>query len=167
MTKKEIAARIESYGSGHIRIINALKEFPEEMWQFKPSPSQWSIHEIIIHLADSETMAYGRCRRFIAEPGSRVMAYDQDLWASRLNYHSQSTEEALELFKYLRVMTYGLIKYLPEDNWNNIVEHSENGIMKLSEWLVTYDEHVNKHISQMKRVHDQWLKEGAVQPAVK
>lgn len=160
MTKEEIANRIESYGMGYFKVVNALKEFPEDMWQYKPSPTQWSIHEIIIHLADSETMAYGRCRRFIAEPGSKILGYDQALWAVRLNYLDQSTEDALELFRLLRAMTYALIKTLPESVWNNVAEHSENGIMKLSEWLQTYDDHITKHIGQMQRVHNQWLKEG-------
>ena len=35
-------------------------------------PDRWSIHEIILHLADSEATCYVRCRHFIAEPGSSV-----------------------------------------------------------------------------------------------
>jgi len=156
MTTEEITSRIESYASGYRKIADTLQEFPEEMRRYKPSPSQWSIHEIIIHLSDSEAVAYARCRTFIAEPGKQVMGYDQDLWASHLNYHSQNTNDALELFKYLRIMTHALIKDLPYTMWNNVVNHSERGIMKFYEWLHTYDDHVTKHIGQMNRVYKNW-----------
>jgi hypothetical protein len=32
------------------------------MWKWKPAPDQWSIHEVIAHLADSEANGYARCR---------------------------------------------------------------------------------------------------------
>ena len=81
------------------KLIAALPHFPREMWQYRPAPDRWTIHEIIVHIADSEANSYVRCRRFIAEPGSTVMAYDEMAWAQRLNYHAQSPEAALELFK--------------------------------------------------------------------
>jgi hypothetical protein len=31
-----------------------LRDFPKEMWQWKPAPDKWSIHEVIMHIADSE-----------------------------------------------------------------------------------------------------------------
>ncbi len=43
------AEKIESYSRGYDSLINALKEFPEEMWHFKPAPDKWNIHEILIH----------------------------------------------------------------------------------------------------------------------
>jgi hypothetical protein len=158
MTSDERKQKIESYGKAYENVMKTLKNLPKEMWQFKPSDNEWSIHEILIHLADSEANGYIRCRRFIAEPGSKVMAYDQDLWTNALKYYSQSTDEALELFKFLRVMSYNLIKNLPEKAWSNVVEHSENGIMTLDNWLDVYEKHISSHIEQMKRVYSAWEK---------
>ena len=42
--------------------MGALTQFPREMRQWKPAPDQWSIHEVIVHLADSEANGYARCR---------------------------------------------------------------------------------------------------------
>ncbi len=145
---------IESYGRSYDKIKAALHDFPEEMWQWKPAPHKWSIHENIIHLADSEANSFIRCRRFIAEPGSTVMAYDQDAWAIKCDYHKQSTRDALELFRLLRKMSYDLIKDLPEETWNNTIEHPENGTMTFADWLRIYENHT--HINQMKRVFTAW-----------
>ena len=46
-----------------------MKQFPKEMWDFKSELNPWSIHNIIVHITDSEANSYIRCRRFIAEPG--------------------------------------------------------------------------------------------------
>lgn len=161
MTPEELNEKIESYGNAFNNLIAALNELPKEMWQFKPSPVEWSIHEIIIHIADSETNSYIRCRRFIAEPGTMVMAYNQDLWASELNYHEQNIEDALELFRLLRLTTYKLIKNIPPQTWANIVEHSESGIITMNDWLNIYERHIPIHIAQMKRNFVNWKKQKA------
>ncbi len=155
ITTEERSRLIESYGQAHQKISDCLKDIPAHMWQWKPAPHKWSIHENIIHLADSEANSYIRCRRFVAEPGSTVMAYNQDEWAIKLNYHSQSTHDALELFRLLRKMSYDLIKTLPDSVWNNTIEHPENGTMTFSDWLRIYENHT--HIGQMQRTYQAWL----------
>ena len=157
MTSEQRAQLIESYGNAYPMLQSAIREFPRDMWQFKPAPDRWSIHEIIIHLADSEANSFARCRCFVAEPGKTIMAYDQDLWASRCDYHSQSTEDALELFRYLRRMSYDLIRRLPESAWKSTVIHPEVGTMPFEQWLIIYEEHTRKHVGQMHRNCDIWL----------
>jgi hypothetical protein len=36
--------KIESYGGAHAALVAALPEFPREMWQWRGSPEQWTIH---------------------------------------------------------------------------------------------------------------------------
>jgi hypothetical protein len=80
MTPQERKSKIRSYGKAYTELKQALRKFPKRMWKYKPAPERWSIHEIIVHLADSEANSYIRCRRFIAEPGKQVFGYDQDVW---------------------------------------------------------------------------------------
>lgn len=122
---------MESYGRAYEKIMACLQEIPREMWQWQPPYNKWTIHENLVHLADSETNSYLRCRRFIAEPGSTVMAYDQDQWAKALDYHQQSPEDALDLFCLLRKMSYELMKKLPLESWYNTIEYPENGTMRM------------------------------------
>jgi len=150
MTPQERAEKIEEYSNAHTELVEGLKQFPREMWREKPSEDDWSIHEIVVHIADSEANSYVRCRRFIAEPGKDVMAYDEMGWASALHYSEQSTEDAIELFKWLRNNTSKLIRTLPESAWSNTIYHPENGTMTLDDWLNIYARHVTDHVEQMK-----------------
>jgi hypothetical protein len=136
-----------------------LKQFPREMWAFKPAVG-WSIHEILVHIADSEANSYVRCRRFIAEPGSGVYGYDTDKWADGVQYHKQDPDEYITLFDALRRCSYLLIRDLPDGVWANTVEHSESGTMTFDGWLDIYERHVREHLQQMSEVHDEWKKSG-------
>ena len=129
--------------------MEALKEFPEEMRQWRDEHGCWSVHEHFVHVTDSEVNSYVRCRRLIAEQGGTILAYDENKWASLLDYHSQSIDDALELFKWLRRQSYKLIKTLPEPVWSHTAIHSEDGEMSLDDWL----EHVQQARLGAHRVH--------------
>ncbi len=99
MNQKEHREKIELYGKGYQLLIETLKDIPHEMWKFKPEPKEWSVHEILVHLADSETNAALRARKLIVEPGGTLMGYDQDKWTVELDYHDQSYEDSLEIVR--------------------------------------------------------------------
>jgi uncharacterized damage-inducible protein DinB len=156
MTPEERRQKIELYGNAHALLAEALKEFPREMRQFRPAPGRWTIHEIVVHIADSEANSFARGRKFIAEPGATVMAYDEMRWSQALRYHEQSADDALELFKWLRLTTHRLIRALPEAVWSNTIYHPENGTMTMDDWLDVYARHVPEHIAQMREVYADW-----------
>jgi hypothetical protein len=157
VTAQQRKQKVESYGQATQTLSDGLKQFPREMWSFKPA-SGWSIHEIICHITDSEANSYVRCRRFIAEPGSGVYGYNTDKWADALNYQGQSVEDMLALFELLRRNSYLLIRGLPDSVWSSTVEHSESGTMAMDAWLDIYERHVREHLQQMNEVYDEWKK---------
>lgn len=153
MTRSE---HLDNFRNGFEKLKAALQNFPRHIFDFKPSPEKWSIHEIIIHMADSEVNSYARCRKIIAESGSTIMVYDQDKWAVELNYANQDMDIAIDLFGYLRIATYELLKQIPEEKWKNFIEHPERGKITLDEWLEIYSNHVDVHIKQMNRNFEDW-----------
>jgi hypothetical protein len=162
MNPEERRQKIESYGKAYEVLFEALKEFPSEVWHYRGQRDPWTIHEIVIHITDSEANSYARCRRCIAEPGATIMAYDENVWARALDYERQSAEDAVELFRWLRGSTYRLIKTLPDEVWSHTIYHPENGTMTLEDWLLVYEDHVRAHVSQMRAIRDEWE---AFQPA--
>lgn len=157
MREKNRSELIESYGAAYDLLVTALARFPRAMWQYRPAPDRWTIHEIIVHITDSEANSYIRCRRLLAESGSTVLGYDEARWAVALDYHHQNVEEALELFKWLRRASYLLIKAAPDAVWTHTIVHSESGVMTADDWLDTYERHVRDHIEQMQGVYTDWL----------
>ena len=158
MTPADRESKIASYGRAYETLMESLRRFPEEMWDFRDEHGCWSIREHLAHIADSEANSYIRCRRFIAEPGLPLMAYDENGWAASLGYPQQDVQSSLELFRLLRQQTYTLITTLPESAWASVCYHPENGDMTLDDWLDVYEAHIPEHLGFMQENYDAWRK---------
>lgn len=157
MDKNERNEKIERYGQGFDLLLAALKEIPVEAWKFKPAPQEWSIHEVIIHLGDSETNAALRARKLAVEPGGLLMGYDQDKWAVELNYHDQNTDDALQVTKFARLTTYNWLKTLPDDVFSHTVRHPEyDEPYTFEQWINIYSAHIPGHIEQIQNNYSLW-----------
>ena len=142
---------IELYGRGYDLLMSTLKEVRTEAMHFKPEPKEWSVHEVIIHLADSEAIAAQQARMMVAEPGRAVMAYDPDSWANNLNYQNQDREEALQLLKLTRSFTYHWLKELPEEAFALSAAYpGDEDPYVLDDLLFIYAKHIPSHIEQIK-----------------
>jgi hypothetical protein len=127
--------------------------------KFKPEPKEWSVHEIIIHIADSETNAALRARKLIVEPGGTLMGYDQDQWAIELNYHDMDLEDALEATRIARKTTYALLKRQPEEVFSHWLKHPEmEGQYSFEKWINIYSGHIPGHIEQIQNNITAWKK---------
>lgn len=149
--------KIELYGQGFEMLVHILQDIPREMWKFKPAPNEWSVHEVIIHLADSESNAALRARKLIVEPGGTLMGYDQEQWAATLDYHEQDLEDALDVLRLARKATYALLKKQPDEVFDHIVIHPEyNEPYTFENWLNIYSAHIPGHIEQIMNNYKIW-----------
>lgn len=151
--------KIELYGRGFELLSSALAYVPKRAWEFKASPVDWSVHEIIVHMGDSESMAALRLRKLIVEPGSTLMGYEEARWAEALNYQEQNPEDSLQVIKLARQTTYPLLKTLPEEVYSHVVIHPEhNEPYTFDSWLNIYSKHIPDHIVQIKNAVEAWKK---------
>jgi DinB superfamily len=157
MTRDERRQVLESFGRAPMLLAAALRQLPKKMWLYKPAPGRWSIHEIIVHLADSEVSSYLRCRYLIADPGITLAEFDPEKWAGLLGYFHQSTREALEIIRRLRRMTYQLMATLPESVWLHTLEDPRRGTVSLEQWIERQERHIPHHIDQIKHNYQGWL----------
>jgi hypothetical protein len=150
MNKQEREEKIELYSRGYDLLKAALADVPQEAMKFKPAPTEWSVYEIIIHIADSESNAALRARKLIVEPGGTLMGYDQDSWANTLHYHDHNLEDALETTRLVRKTTYELLKRQPDEVFKNTVKHPEyDEPYTFEQWINIYSAHIPGHIEQI------------------
>jgi hypothetical protein len=157
MDKRERDEKIELYGKGYDLLLETLNDIPREMWTFKPELKEWSVHEVLVHLADSESNAALRARKLIVEPGGTLMGYDQDKWANELDYHDQSYEDALEIVRLVRKTTYELLKKQPEEVFEHWVKHPEyEEPYTFEQWIDIYSAHIPDHVEQIRNNYKIW-----------
>ncbi|MDF1545754.1 MAG: DinB family protein [bacterium] len=141
----------EKYKEGYKLLKSVLKEVPKEGWDFRPGESEWTVREIVAHLADAEIHGYIRLRTLLAEPGETVKPYNQNAYSAKLGYSDSDPELALKLYKGLVKGNYALLKRLPETIDENEVTHPEDGQWNIDSWLDSYVSHTRSHIKQIKR----------------
>jgi hypothetical protein len=144
--------QINAYEDVPSRLVAALEDLNEGQMQYVPAIGEWSIHEIVIHLADSEVVGHMRIRKTIAEAGSTLPIYDEETWAGKLSYRLQDQSLAIELFRALRSSTASLLRALPAETWQRTSLHPERGEMSLYDVFVLYLEHGEIHLQQIERI---------------
>jgi hypothetical protein len=152
--------KIEQYGRGFDLLAAALARIPKEAWEYRPAPGEWSAHEIVVHMGDSESMAALRARKLIVEPGSTLMGYEEAKWAGALEYGKQDREASLQIIKLARQTTYQLLKTLPEKVFRHSVKHQEYPEpYTFDKWLDIYARHIPDHIAQIEGNVEAWRKQ--------
>jgi DinB superfamily len=147
---------IRRYEQGPARLKTALSGVPPEAMKWRPSEEKWSVHDVVCHLADSESNAALRIRYLLAEEDPLIVGYDQARWARVLDYDSAPFEPALAVVEAVRANTAALIRRLPEEAWKATGKHTESGSYTAEDWLAIYADHMEKHSGQIDRNVAAW-----------
>ena len=157
LTPAERAALIDNYAAGPARLRAALARVPAEARQWRPAPGKWSVHEIVVHCADSETNAHMRIRYLMGSAPAHIHGYDQDAWAATFDYHSHPLELALATVDAVRANTVPLLRRMPDAAWAAAGTHSELASPYTAEvWLKGYSEHLDIHVRGIERNLAAW-----------
>lgn len=113
------------------------------------APGKWSIRFILHHLADAETVLSDRIRRTISEPRQVLWAFNQDAWATRLDY----SQMPLELSRRIYESTRSGIIHLAAEHYDRSGHlefvHSETGIRTLKDEFDKVAAHNEHHLDQI------------------
>ena len=156
MSHDERQALIEQYARGPERLREALAGVPKAALSWRPEAGKWSVREVVVHCADSETNAALRIRYLIAEKEPLIVGYDQDAWARVFDYQSQPLEDSLAATSAARVRTVPLLRRLTEAEWGKEGRHTESGRYTAEDWLRIYAAHLEGHAKQIERNVEAW-----------
>jgi hypothetical protein len=156
LTPAERKALIARYQNGPKLVRDALAKVPAAAMDWKPAPDKWSVHEIVQHCADSETISSTRIRFLIGEEQPTIAGYDQDRWAQRFDYHTLPLELALRQIEQVRAWTSDFVQRLPDPAWSRTGTHTESGPYSAEKWLRIYAEHLEVHGRQIERNLATW-----------
>ena len=135
------------------RIIETM---PEDSLDWAKSESEWSIRQVIHHLADDGNVYTFIIERGLATPGCKVFFGGfpgNEQWAERLDFNQRSIEPALKLMRAQRVFLAELVARFP-DRWDNKVGYyNESGEelaeRTVAEIIVMLTEHMEEHIQMI------------------
>jgi hypothetical protein len=94
----------------------------------RPAEQEWSVLDLLGHMADSELVNSGRYRWVLAENEPPLVGYDQKAWASRLDHRADDPEMLLVVFEALRRANVALWRRTPLADRDRCGIHAERGV---------------------------------------
>jgi len=144
------AALLDQYRTGFADLEAALAGATDADLD-RPQPAgEWTARQVVHHLADSESMAYIRLRRLIAEDDPVIHGYDEPEWARRLHY-DRPIEASVVVVRAVREASLELLRSLTGPEWARTGTHTESGPYSVDRWLETYAGHTHDHADQIRR----------------
>jgi uncharacterized damage-inducible protein DinB len=143
---------LQAFSAGPARIRQALVDLSDSDLVLRPRRGKWSIKETLLHVVDSDLVAAVRIKMVIAQPGSALPFYDQDIWTAKLGHqHADhaTVEDSLHLFETLRSSSLRLFESANDDDWQKTGVHYSFGIITLRQLLELYADHSERHIDQI------------------
>jgi len=116
----------------------------------RPPGSDWSIRDVILHLADAELVAAVQFRLVIAGENPTLPVFDQEMWKRRLHYLWRDPEFAVGLFQQVRYANAELLQQCDSAAWARMCVHPERGQMTLSALLEHHAAHTEAHAAQIR-----------------
>lgn len=153
-----VADLLERFRRGPEVLAVVLTGVFGEEEDFVAAPGQWSIRQIIAHLADAELVGAHRLRAVIAEENPTLTSFDQNAWTRNLDYAHRKPKQSLESFRRQRSENYDLLKNLPETAFARTGNHTEIGTVTLLKLVEGYAEHAENHARQMQQIREEYKK---------
>lgn len=150
--------------------LDTLAKVSDAQWNYKPSPTAWSVGEIAEHLAVSEEMIFQRAMTALKEPattGPRNTRAADDKILAMLRSRNQkatapealvpkrtfSTREALiAAFKAARDRNVAYVRETKDDLRGHAAAHPVFGPVDCYQWLLVISGHTDRHLAQMREV---------------
>ena len=134
------------------KLERLIKGVPAAKLRKRPAPDQWSVSEILAHLADGEIVGAFRMRLVLGSAGAPIAAYDQDAWVTSGHYETRDPRQSLEQFRVVREGNLALLKSLEPEQWKHYGVHSERGQESIEQIARMFAGHDLNHVRQIERI---------------
>lgn len=134
------------------RLEKLIKGVPAAKLRKRPGAEQWSVGEILAHMADAEIVGGFRMRMILGAPGTPIVAFDQDAWSKSLRYEKRDARKSLELFRAVREGNLAMLKSLKPEQWKHYGMHSERGQETIERVVLMFAGHDINHTRQIEKI---------------
>ena len=146
--RKELIAKIANFPN---ILETNIADINENQMDTPVRPGEWTVRQIVHHLADSHLNGYIRMKLIITEKNPLIKPYDQDAW-SELSDMKGGMQASLQILRGLHERWAGLLESLPEESWSRTGVHLENGLVTLDQLLALYVHHGETHLDQINQL---------------
>jgi hypothetical protein len=116
----------------------------------------WTLRQIVNHLADSHVNCYVRFKWALTEDQPTIKPYDEGHWAALADSRTGDLAAPLALLEGLHARWVHLLRSMTDEQWARSFFHPETGqTVMLSSALCSYAWHCRHHTAQITWVRQQ------------
>ena len=136
------------------RAIQALVDgVTEEQAHWKPSEKDWSITEVICHLADEEVEDFRtHTDQLLYHTDESWQAIDPQAWVTQRKYNQQDHRTGLQRFLFERQESLRWLSRLESPDWDSKIEN-QYGKLTAGDALLSWAAHDLLHLRQLIELH--------------
>ncbi len=138
--------RIEVYAAGGAELVKAYWGLSATQLHAKPADGSWSLHQIAIHMYDSDLIAGDRMKRIAAMNRPLLCDYDETAFIELPGTDELSPFLACELFQKNRFMVATILRRLPDSAFDRVGIHTHDGAYTLGTMVNRYISHLDHHL---------------------
>jgi hypothetical protein len=116
----------------------------------RPAAGEWSVLQLVGHIADAELVVAGRLRWILAHDRPDLLPYDQDLWVDTL-HQDDDPDTLLADFESLRQANLDLWQRTPTGQRSRVGIHRERGPESFELTFRLLAGHDRVHVAQARR----------------
>jgi hypothetical protein len=150
---------IEHFTGSLGQLDKVLAPVPESGWEWSEKEGEWTIRQILHHLAE-DMIVYGFIlERALATPGCKVFFGEfpgNQEWADRLGFNQRPVCLALDLIRAQRPFFSELFSLFPGKWENTVLFYNETGeklaesnVEKMIEML---SDHMDEHVQMIEKI---------------
>ncbi len=114
----------------------------------------WSIRDLVMHVAENEMVQAVRFRMVIAGGETPLPVFDRGLWKRRLHYLWRDPEAAVSLYQQARYSNAELLQQCDKPSWERTGQCPELGTVTLAQLMRTAADHSDAEAARIREFRE-------------
>lgn len=149
----DAAATIAALETNPAAIAALVRAMPAEAVRWRPTPDDWSVLEVVNHLADEEREDFRTRLAFVLSPGGELPPLNRPAaWVIERAYNARDLDESLARFARERQESLVWLRGLATPDWARAWEVASGYTLRAGDLLTSWAAHDLLHLRQLVEV---------------
>ena len=150
-TPSERKEKIEQIRRFPAELEALLTKYPESRLDTPVQSGEWTIRQIVHHVADAHMVALERAKLVLTEIRPIIKPYDQDEWA-KLADVKLPIEPSLAILRGVHQRWADMLSHATDADWQRTGVHLDRGLLTLDDLIDMYAGHCQAHLDQIRQL---------------
>ncbi|MBK9746198.1 MAG: DinB family protein [Chloroflexi bacterium] len=149
--RQPLIARIRSFPDV---LEAAVRSLTPDQLTAEALPGEWTIAQVVHHLADAHMHAYARFKHIQVEEYPTFKPYEQTDWAETPEARDAHIADSLAILRGLHHRWARLMESLTDEQWARKGLHPDLGEISAEGLLIGYVNHSQNHLLQIGKTYE-------------